>query len=155
MTDYISKFTNKNIQSLFESINSLNYEQIKSAAKIMEALISYLIVSDIIKEGNGDIILGLNHYIENNISSDLSVDKICREFKISRNALYKLSQNYFGMSIGKFIRKKKMETAANLIKNGSSVALASEAVGFYDYNYFSKSFKLVMGVSPNKFKIKK
>ena len=149
---YASTFTKNNVEALFDALNTKSYQQIEAAAKIMEACIAYILMSNVIQEDKGNIILRINDYIEQNIAGDCSVNTLCETFKISRNALYKISNNFLGMPIAKFIRRKKMDTAAKLIETGSSVSKAAESVGFYDYNYFSKAFKSIKGVSPNQFK---
>lgn len=154
ITEYIKGFTDTDTEQLLNSLNKKDYEQIEAAAEIMNACIAYLLMSDIIKEEKGNIILQLSDYIEENIFSEISVENICREFNISRNSLYKISWDYFGMSVGKYIRDKKIEAAARLLSEGYSVSEVAELTGFCDYNYFSKVFKSVKGVSPGKFKEK-
>ena len=94
----------------------------------------------------------LKPFIENNLDSDLSVDLLCTYFQISRNSLYKIFNDFYGMSVAKYIRKKRVEVAIDLMNSGVSVADASSRVGFSDYNYFSKVFKTQTGVLPSKFK---
>ena len=57
------------------------------------------------------------------------------------------------MSIAKYILKKRIEKAAQLLsESGCHVREAAINVGFYDYNYFSKVFKKEMGITPLKYK---
>ena len=119
-----------------------------------ETVVEYLLLSDIIKQDNGDMILRLNGYIEKNIEKPLDVDTLCREFGISRNALYRLSHAFFGMPIAAYIRNRKMDTATALLGAGQSVSQVAQCVGFDDYNYFSKVFRAVKGAPPRAFKRK-
>jgi AraC-like DNA-binding protein len=128
--------------------------QIEAAATIMQTCVAYLLLSDMIKEDNGDVILRLNGYIEKNMEKTLDVDTLCREFSLSRNALYRLSHTFFGMPIATYIRNKKMDTAAALLMEGKSVSQVALCVGFDDYNYFSKVFRAVKGAPPRAFKKK-
>ena len=49
-----------------------------------------------------------------------------------------ISGKYFGMSIARYIRKKRVAYAKEYLKDGKSVADTAKMVGIYDYNYFSK-----------------
>lgn len=152
--DYASKFIDTDISPLFDDLNTKSYAQIEAAGKIMETCIAYLIMENIVRQNEGETVFKLNKYIEENIADELSVELLCKKFDLSRNGLYKISRDFFGVPIAKFIRKKKMDTAALLLEKGSSVSQAAESVGFYDYNYFSKVFKSVKGTSPRNFKNK-
>lgn len=152
--EYAKQFNAEVKSEDFHKMGRKSYEQIEAAATIMQTCVAYLLLSDIIKEDDGDIILRLNAYIEKNIEKPLDVDLLCEEFSLSRNALYRLSRKFFGMPIATYIRNKKMDTAIKLLQSGRSVSTAAESVGFYDYNYFSKVFKAVKGVSPKSFKKK-
>ena len=55
------------------------------------------------------------------------------------------------MSIAAYIRKKRVENAASLLKSGSTVANAAISSGFEDYNYFSEIFKKETGILPSKY----
>ena len=127
-----------------------NTLEIKSAAKLMESCVCYLLMNDIITQNSDNLILDLMNYINDNLSSELTSQKLCSEFSISRNKLYKISKDYFGMPIAEFIRKKRIEYATQLIKQGTSVTTAAEMSGFCDYSYFSKVFKSYKGYSPAK-----
>ncbi len=128
-------------------------EQIKSIAKIMEICASHLWVAELIKVDEGNLIYHLSNYINNNIREDLSVEKLCEIFKVSRSRLYEVSHKYFGESIAKYIRRKRVMLAAKLLENENcSVAFAAESAGIYDYNYFSKIFKAEIGMTPTRYK---
>ena len=121
----------------------------------MEACTSYLLMEELIKIDSGNLIYKLSDYITNNIAGDLSVDKLCSILKVSRVGLYSLSNHYYGMSIAKYIRKKRVFLAAEMLKKeNSSVKEAAYKVGFYDGNYFSKVFKEEMGINPTDYKKK-
>lgn len=152
--NYISEFTDMNLSDYFDKLTAKRTDQIHAATKIMEICAYYLWVAKMIKINDNHIILRLNNYINENLQADLSVDHLCDYFDISRRQLYKISNTYYGMGIAKFIRKKRVEKAEQLLKAGYSVADAATLAGFYDYNYFSKIFKAETGLLPSKIKEK-
>ena len=57
-----------------------------------------------------------------------------------------------GVSIINYAILKKVEAAKSLLSEGVSLKDVSEAVGFSDYNYFSRLFKKRTGYTPNAFR---
>lgn len=152
--NYISDLTEMNLSESFDKLTAKRPDQIHAAAKIMEICAYYLWMAEMIKISDDHIVIRLTNYINENLQGDLSVDHLCDYFCISRRQLYNISNNYYGMGIAKFIRKKRIEKAEQLLKANCSVAEAANLAGFYDYNYFSKIFKAETGVLPSKVKEK-
>lgn len=150
---YISQYCDNenNCERIFSTLVSKSDKQIKAAAKIMESCACYLCVRELVKLDNDGLIFRVDSYINNNITEDLSVPRLCNEFHISKNKIYELSDSIYGMSIASYIRKKRVEIAKKYLSEGFSVSEAAEKSGFYDSNYFSKIFKRETGVLPSKF----
>ncbi len=150
--NYVHSYIDTDLEEQYKKLTSKDKKQINAAASIMETCACYLWVSRLI-EFDGDSFASLiSSYIKDNLTSDLSVEMLCAHFALSRNKLYKLSHEAFGMSIASYVRKLRIENAAALLKNGYSVANAAISSGFDDYNYFSKQFKAETGILPSKFK---
>ena len=109
-------------------------------------------MNQVIKESRGSIAFELNDYISENIGNRLIAGELCEKFKISRNALYKISDTYFGMPIAQYIIKRRIETATELIRSGVSVTEVAEITVFCDYGYFGKVFKKITGYAPTQVK---
>lgn len=143
------------LKKAFDKIKVRSDNQITAIASIMQACTSYLWISGLIKIDQKKHIYLLNDYIDQNISSNLSVDVLCSVLNVSRIKLYEIAHEYYGMSIGKYIRQKRISLAAKMLtENNSSVRVAAESVGFDDYNYFSKVFKRETGYMPTEYKKK-
>ena len=117
----------------------------------MEACACYLWANRLVRVNEDCLSVLISTYINNNLTADLSVDALCSHFRISRNKLYKISRDSYGMGIAAYIRKKRVENAATLLKSGSTVAKAAISSGFEDYNYFSEIFKKETGILPSKY----
>lgn len=145
------------IPQVIESIDLLttkSYSEIKSASKIMESCVCYLLMNHVIKETHGSIAFELNDYIKENIGNHLTASDLCKKFEISRNALYKISDTYFGKPIAQHINHKRIEKATELISSGISVTDVADMLGFCDYGYFGKTFKKITGFTPTQIKDK-
>jgi AraC-like DNA-binding protein len=88
--------------------------------------------------------------IEDNIENvDFEVENICKEIGIGRTVLYEKVSNITGKSVGEFIRKTRIKTAAKiLLTENVSVCMAMERVGIQSPSYFSKAFKKEFGKTP-------
>ena len=148
---YATAYTN-DAASALEALTVKNEAHIQAAVKIMDICAHYLLMQSHIRLDKETLALQIEQYIEANLASPLSVGIICDRFTLSHNMLYKLFENYFGVPVAKYIRKKRVDRAKALIRAGVSVMDASSRVGFSDYSYFSKVFKAETGMLPTKFR---
>ena len=149
---YASECIGKDAKIYFSGLVCKNDEEIKAASKIMESCVCDLLMNRAIKEESGRVAFEIIRYIEDHLSEDLSVKVLCQKFKISRNTLYRIADTYLGMPVARYIKKKRIEKAEELIKNGMSVTDVAEFLGFCDYGYFGKVFKSVTSKTPTDIK---
>lgn len=148
---YAHDYTNLDLAEEYEKLTTKSKKQIEAAANIMEACACYLWANRLVRVNEDCLSVLISTYIDNNLTADLSVDALCSHFRISRNKLYKISRDSYGMGIAAYIRKKRVQNAASLLKSGSTVANAAISSGFEDYNYFSEIFKKETGILPSKY----
>lgn len=104
--------------------------------------------SIIIKNGENDKILKIIEYINNNLSSELSIDHLSQKFYISKYYMSRLFKATTGYSINQYISYKRIWLADELIAGGMSATDACHQVGYNDYSNFYKAFTKIMGFSP-------
>ena len=143
-----SKYCHSDIENLLENDMYKTQAQIHAAAKLMETCIAYILTKNMVQMEKGGLPFMIEEYIENNPDKKLTVDTLCKQFKISRNMVYHISHKYFGMPVAEFIRKKRIDKAYDLLKSGMSVTDAAMTVGFSDYSYFTKCFKREKNMMP-------
>lgn len=148
---YAHDYTNLDLAEEYDKLTTKSKKQIEAAANIMEACACYLWANRLVRVNEDCLSVLISTYINNNLTADLSVDALCSHFRISRNKLYKISRDGYGMGIAAYIRKKRVENAATLLKSGSTVVKAAISSGFEDYNYFSEIFKKETGILPSKY----
>ena len=96
---------------------------------------------------------GIDEYIRKNLGKDITVDSLCREFNISPKRLYAISHKNFGVPIGEYIGTVRIGEAKRLLESTDlSIQQIAYSVGIEDYNYFSKFFKLRVGLPPLKYR---
>lgn len=141
---------------LKSGIKNITYKselEIKSAAKIMEACTSYIIYKELIIPESDKILEAAKSYIENHLSEDISINELCKEIKIGRTKLYEIFRDELKTGISKYILRRRMHRAKKLLKTTEmSIPEIAAAVGFSDYNYFSRVYKKTYGKSPKHYK---
>lgn len=81
-------------------------------------------------------------YINNNISTDISIDDICSAVNISKYYFCRQFKKHTGMTVMKYILKTRIVLAkSDLKKTNLSVSEISEKYGFSSVSYFSRVFK--------------
>lgn len=100
-----------------------------------------------------DILLQVLEYMEKNIVEGLSVEKVSIISGYSKWHLQRLFKHYFGITLGTYIRNRKLSRSAVLLKqhqgNILDVALAS---GFASQQCYTRAFKRFFGETPNSFR---
>jgi AraC-like DNA-binding protein len=121
--------------------------QILAAAKILEACTFYVLLKDMISLRRQNFMQNLNAFLMEHLSEDLSVERLMREFHISRNKLYESTEKYLGMGIAEHIKMLRIQEAKRLLKESDlKISEISDRVGFTDYNYFCRVFKKEVGM---------
>lgn len=137
----------------YNNLNNFEPDLVTSATNILKSTICFLCLNDSIKFTENEMVTSINDYIINNIQNPISVTNICDEFKITKNKLYSLWNKWFGITIGDYILKQRMDKAKNLLTNtDKKIGEICIEAGISDYNYFSKVFKKYYGYSPREYR---
>jgi AraC-like DNA-binding protein len=94
-------------------------------------------------------VIDLITYINENISSDLSIDLLADHFYLSKYHMMRVFKNETGYSIHQYISEKRILLARNLIMSGMPATSACLECGFKDYSSFSRAFKNQLGMLPS------
>ena len=92
-------------------------------------------------------------YIKNNYSKDISLDDVSRTVNISPYYFSKIFKNETGEGFVEYLTKIRMDRAKELLETTEySMKEICSMVGYADPNYFSRSFKKNVGVTPTEYK---
>ena len=90
-------------------------------------------------------------YINDNLSEDLTLDRLAEACFVSKSHLAHQFKAYTGLTLYQFIIKKRVTVARNMIREGTPVIEACMRCGFNDYSNLLKAFKREFGRSPKEF----
>ena len=141
------------LEPAFFKLQCAGKEKIEAYSRILQACALSAWVSGYIWMKRGELPEKLDSFISLHLDSDLSLDNISKRLGVGKTTLCNCAKEYFGMSVGKLIRKKRMEKAKELLKQTAlPVSTIAEQVGINDYNYFTKLFRSYTGKTPTDYR---
>ena len=91
-------------------------------------------------------------YIEQNLDNpEYSVEVLSRDMGMDRTGLYRRLISVVGKTPTNFIRSIRLRRAAQLLKEGYTVAEVADLVGFNTSSYLSKCFQEEFGMRPSQY----
>ncbi len=87
-------------------------------------------------------------YINRNLEQELSIEKLCEHFYISRAQLCRRFKKITGTSVGKYIGAKRLLAAQNMLRQGKKPTEVFAACGYQDYSTFYRAYVQFFGYSP-------
>ena len=123
---------------------------IRSAAQILHAVASYLILERMATLKEDQLAARLNDYLAAHCTEKLSAPAVADHLGIGKTRLYEMSRQLYGCGIAEKIRDLKIEMAKKLLSGEADLTLSEVAFrcGFHDYNYFITVFGREAGISP-------
>lgn len=104
-------------------------------------------------ENSDEATLKVINYIEENYTTDFSLDDLARKLNYSKEYLCRDFRKNTTWTIGYYFNYLKIVKALEMLKNReNSIESISESLSFSSTQYFSKVFKKMVGLSPNEFR---
>ncbi|MFB8530286.1 response regulator [Enterococcus casseliflavus] len=124
-------------------------------ADIFDALFRY--IHDALLQINGsqsnDYVRQVKSYIFAHFHQELSLERLAKEVNINPNYLSELFSTSEGMGITKYIKSYRIKQAQKRLKNSNcSIRTISKQVGFNHYSYFCKTFREIVGMTPDAYR---
>lgn len=94
-------------------------------------------------------------YINENLSSNLSLDKLAAIFFINKHYLGHIFKSATSFSVNEYIINRRILKSRELLKQNFTVTEVAEMVGFNSDCHFIRTFKKFVGISPKQYAKKK
>lgn len=91
-------------------------------------------------------------FLKNNVYGKITIDDICKKFGYGRSQIFKQFKKNINKSVMEYYTFIKIEQAKQLLREKNySVKQISDMLCFDTPNYFSKTFKRIVGDSPTQY----
>lgn len=137
-------------RAAFYKLRQLSAEKCAAYADILGALTSYIQLKGVIRAAELSDTQRLEMYINDHFSEKLSLARVSEALGVGTTKLCALAKKLSGgQTLTRMIAERRVEEAKKLLLGGDlSVSAVAVQVGFDDYNYFTKTFKAVTGMTP-------
>ena len=110
-------------------------------------------ISNKTEESSNDAIAASKSYIEANFTKNITLEDVSREVNISSYYLSRIFKEGTGENFIDYVTKLRIEKAKELLSTTQySMKEICSICGYSDPNYFSKSFKKNVGVTPTEYR---
>ncbi|MGN0754990.1 MAG: PocR ligand-binding domain-containing protein [Aristaeellaceae bacterium] len=129
-------------------------EYVRSAARILHATASYLILERMATLREDSAAARLDAYLSAHADQPVTVAETCEALGLSRSRLYRLCSQLYGCGLSARVRALRIDRAKRLLTERAELSIAEVAAqcGFLDYNYFIAVFSRETGESPNAYR---
>ncbi len=90
-------------------------------------------------------------YIDMNLGTECSGEKIASEFYISRATLYRMFKSHLNITPARYIEAKRLSFAKEMLEKKKNIQEVYSLCGFNDYSHFISTFKKRFGITPHRY----
>ena len=143
----------KEAEKLTETVKAIDRSLIHSYINIMTLLAEYLTSTNKLFTPDKRLPQLIAEYINKNYSSRITLATLSQKFECCNATLTNSFKKEFNTSIMTYVCNLRLKKAKEMLeKSRKSVKEISTDCGFYDQNYFSKTFSKYYGCSPTDYR---
>jgi AraC-like DNA-binding protein len=90
-------------------------------------------------------------YIEDCYAGRITLDDVANAAGLNRYAVLRAFRRELGIAPYAFVTQVRIERAKRLLREGVSISMASQRVGYADQSHLTRHFRRLMGVTPGAF----
>lgn len=142
------------LREAFFSLRQYSHREIVAYQEILDALTAYILREGIIRSAEYTDLQRLEMYLDRHYTENLSLKKIASDLQMGTTKLCELAKQLpGGHTVTQAIAARRVEAACAMLQTGNApISAVAAAVGYSDYNYFTKVFKSVAGCTPSAYR---
>ena len=146
--DFMPQRDKEKWRAALEAIPTVSADRREAGARVMLSCIE-TITAKYIRIQDDPIWERIDGYIGEHIHDRITVENISAEIFISPSTIYHRTNQNTGMSLSNYVARRKMIKASEyLYLTDYKINYISTLLGIDDYNYFSRLFRRIFGMSP-------
>ncbi len=144
----------KALREAFWQLRQYSFQETSAYADILQALSAYILREGIIRSAEYTDGQRLELYLDQHYRENLSLKRIAGDLHMGTTKLCALAKSLpGGGTVGQAIARRRIREACAMLRYGDApVSAVAEAVGYSDYNYFTKVFRAAMGMTPSAYR---
>lgn len=95
--------------------------------------------------------VGVMEYLYHHYREVIRLEDLSARLGVSKSYLCNSFRTHTGKTISAYTNERRCFMACTLLSSGVGISQAAASVGFNDYNYFSRTFKKIVGASPSEY----
>ena len=108
-----------------------------------------ILKSEPIRETHSNLVSSAINYIENNMTSDVTIEEIAATIHVSPSTLSHSFKREVGVSLYKYLLQRRLLYANKLLDSGERPTEVFYRCGFNDYSSFYRIYKNAFGMPPS------
>lgn len=93
-------------------------------------------------------------YMQKNYMKSISIKELAELSCMSLSTFERKFKKHFGSSPNQYIKRLRLENACELLIAGYNIQQVALDCGFCDQSYFTREFRILMGMTPRKYQMK-
>lgn len=128
------------------------FDSLPIIENLFRSIIDYMHI-ELSTPRKSDIVKKMEQYMLDHLYSPFQTKELAKHFFMSPSYCHAVFKRETGIPLMRYFNNLRMQEARTLIAFGEhSLADIVDALCFYDYNYFSRSFKKHFGITPTQYK---
>lgn len=141
------------LHQAFMRLKRFSNRQIAACTEIIHACVSEVRLAGIIAPPSQDDMHRFSSYLDTHYAEQITLNDICKEFSIGKTKLYNLCKLRFGKTVNQLLNERRIDAAKELLLTTTHpIQYIAEVVGILDFNYFTKVFKRMEGITPSQYR---
>lgn len=137
----------------FFDLRQASFEDINSLVNIMSACATSIWLQHILSISQLPLVDKISSYLNLNYAEPIDTKKVCTDLNISKTTLYNTLKSEYNMALSQYLNHIRIKHATDLLESTKlPISEVANHVGYDDYNYFTKKFKALKGVTPSKYR---
>lgn len=93
-------------------------------------------------------------FLQHNYMNSISIDELAKLSCMSLSTFERRFKRQFAMTPNQYLKRLRIHKACEFLSAGYSIQHVTMACGFCDQSYFTREFRVTMGMTPRKYQLK-
>ncbi len=93
-------------------------------------------------------------YLQQNYMNSISIEELAKLSCMSLSTFERRFKRQFAITPNQYVKRLRIQKACELLAAGYSIQHVTMACGFCDQSYFTREFRVSMGMTPRKYQLK-